>query len=175
MNNEDRGRYEGLHLRPFRKGDADVIVNWIRDEEGFYKWSAGRMGPYPLTPDALLQAMAGREDNDRFFPFVMTDGDRVIGFFILRHPGESRDELRFGFIIVDAEIKGKGYGKKMLELGMRYAYDVYGAKKVSLGVFANNPSAYHCYKSVGFTENGMVEDYEMNGYAWQCIELERAR
>ena len=29
-------------------------------------------------------------------------------------------------------------GKEMLKLGLKYAFDVYGAKKVSLGVFENN-------------------------------------
>ena len=37
-------------------------------------------------------------------------------------------------------------------MGLRYAFDIYGAKKVSLGVFENNESAYYCYKAAGFKD-----------------------
>lgn len=64
----------------------------------------------------------------------------------------SFDELRFGFIIVDPEIRGKGYGKAMIQQGLKFAFQIYGAKKTSLGVFENNLSAYYCYKAVGFLD-----------------------
>ena len=40
----------------------------------------------------------------------------------------------------------------MLQLGLKYANEIYGAKKVTLGVFENNTAAYHCYKAVGFKD-----------------------
>lgn len=92
----------------------------------------------------------------------------------MRNPGESPDELRFGFVIVDSKKRGKGYGKAMLQLGLQYAYEVYGARKVSLGVFENNETAYHCYESVGFKDVVLdeVETYHVLGEAWKCRELE---
>lgn len=70
----------------------------------------------------------------------------------MRRPRESFEELRFGFVIVNPEKRGQGYGKNMLKLGLKYAKDIYGANKVSLGVFENNESAYYCYKATGFEE-----------------------
>lgn len=161
-----------LRLRPYRKNDAEHIVTWCAGEEAFYKWSAGILGEYPITAERFNRAMAARDDSDRYFPFVAVDGSGVVGFFILRQPGDDPDELRFGFVIVDPAIRGKGYGKKMLTLGIRYAFDLYHAKKTGLGVFANNPGAYHCYKSVGFAENGITEDYKIGDETWKCIEME---
>lgn len=161
-----------LRLRPYRKNDAQEIIKWCKDEESFYKWSAGIMGEYPLTEDRFENATNGRIDNDKYFPFVLVDENNVVGFFSLRQPGDSNDELRFGFVIVSPEIRGKGYGKKMLELGKKFAFELYGAKKLGLGVFDNNPGAYHCYKSVGFIENGKVEKYNINNEDWTCIEME---
>lgn len=164
-----------LRVRPYRKKDANAIVNWCKDEEAFLKWSAGILGDHPVTVQRMEEATSGRIENDRYFPFVAVDENQVVGFFTLRHPGEDDDELRFGFVIVSPDVTGKGYGKKMLELGFKFVFEVYGATKASLGVFENNPNAYHCDKAVGFQENGKIEQYELKGQEWKCIEMEIVR
>ena len=35
-------------LREYKKEDADIIVTWIKTEEELYKWSANRIGKFPL-------------------------------------------------------------------------------------------------------------------------------
>lgn len=164
-----------LRVRPYRKKDANAIVNWCKNEEAFLKWSAGILGDYPVTVQRMEESTSGRIENDRYFPFVAVEENRVVGFFTLRHPGEDNDELRFGFVIVNPDVRGKGYGKKMLELGLKFVFEVYGAAKASLGVFENNPNAYHCYKAVGFQENGKMRQYELKGQEWKCIEMEIVR
>lgn len=164
-----------LGIRPYRSGDAAVIIRWCADEDAFFKWTAGRMGPFPLTEERLQEALAGRFDNDRFFPFVAVEDERVVGFFILRRPGEDPGVLRFGFVIVDPLLRGKGYGKRMLRLGMRYAFEIYGAERVTLGVFEDNPPACHCYQAAGFTILPEKEIYEGNGRQWVCIEMAAER
>ena len=101
---------DGLRLRPYRLGDGEKIVAWCADETAFYKWSAGMLGPYPLTPARFNQAMAARDNGSHYFPFVAEDDSGPVGFFILRQPGEDPAELRFGFVIVNPAIRGKGYG-----------------------------------------------------------------
>jgi len=164
-----------FRVRPYRSEDAKEIVKWTKDKEPFYLWSAGRLGDYPITVERLQEATSGRIDSDRYFPFVAVEDNEVVGFFTLRHPGEDYDELRFGFVIVNPEIRGKGYGKKMLQLGLVFAFDVYGATKASLGVFENNPNAYHCYKACGFIENGRKETFEVGGNQWTCLQMEMDR
>ncbi len=83
-------------------------------------------------------------------PFTAFDESEILGFFTLRNPNESLDELRFGFVIVNPLSRGKGYGKAMLTLGLKFGFEIYGAKRASLGVFENNLTAYYCYKAVGF-------------------------
>ena len=134
-----------LRLRPYKKDDAETILSWIKDEKAFYKWTAGILGEYPISVEqfnAVSNLMA----------FTAIDDNEIIGFFTMRRPNEFFEELRFGFVIVDSEKRGQGYGKKMLELGLKYAKEIFGANKVSLGVFENNKSAYFCYKATGFGE-----------------------
>lgn len=159
-----------LRLRPYRTTDTDRIISWAQNEDIFYKWSAGVLGSFPITKERF-EKLQGAIDNDKFFPFVMTDNDIPVGYLIMRIPGEDRNVLRFGFVIVDPEIRCKGYGKKMLELSLNYAFNIYNANEVTLGVFEDNDAAYKCYKSVGFMETGDTEEYELNGKIWKCVEL----
>ena len=155
-----------LRLRPYKKEDADTIISWSKDEKAFYQWSAGVMGEYPLTPEKFLFV-------DSLMAFTAFDENGIVGFFTLRNPRKVADELRIGFVIVDPIQRGKGKGKEMLKLGLRYAFDVYGAKKVSLGVFENNESAYYCYKAAGFKDVILdeTETYKVLGEEWKCVEM----
>ena len=82
--------------------------------------------------------------------------------------------IRLGFIIVDDSRRGMGYGKKMVQMAIQYAFDMLKAKKVTLGVFENNPSAYYCYKAAGFREIEMEQEniFEIQEEKWKCIEME---
>lgn len=40
----------------------------------------------------------------------------------------------------------------MVQMAIRYAFDMLKAEKITLGVFENNPAAYYCYKAAGFQE-----------------------
>ena len=63
---------------------------------------------------------------------------------------------------------------KMLRLALKYAFEVYGAKKVTLGVFENNEAAYHCYKAAGFKDVVLdeTETYSVIDEVWICREME---
>ena len=156
-----------LRLRPYKTSDADMILSWSRNEQAFYKWSAGVLGEYPITRERFGFV-------NELMAFTAIDDDEMVGFFTMRRPTESYDVLRFGFVIVDPEKRGKGYGKAMLKLGAKFAKEIFGAKKVSLGVFENNRSAYHCYKAVGFRDvlPEETETYFVLGEDWKCLELE---
>ena len=155
-----------LRIRPYKSADAETILSWCQDERAFYQWTAGVMGDYPITAKEF-----GFIEN--LMAFTAFDENGIPGFFTMRNPSESLEELRFGFVIVNPDKRGKGYGKAMLGLGLKYAFDIYGAKKVSLGVFENNLPAYHCYKAVGFEDVVLdtAETYSVLGEEWKCREL----
>ena len=156
-----------LELRPYEREDAATILSWSKGEEAFYKWTAGVLGDYPLTPEQFEQVNSLK-------PFTMVDEGEIVGFFTLRKPADTEGVLRFGFVVVDPEKRGKGYGKRMLLLGIDAAKKL-GAKKVSLGVFENNRPAYYCYKAAGFQDvlQETPELYHVLGQEWSCLELER--
>ena len=155
-----------IRIRPYKTSDAGEILSWCQDEKAFYQWTAGVLGSYPITQKEFCFV-------ESLMPFTAFDETRIIGFFTLRNLDESFDELRFGFVIVNPHKRGKGYGKAMLRLGLKFVFEIYGAKKASLGVFENNFSAYYCYKAVGFSDVvlGVTEKYCVMGEEWNCKEL----
>ena len=155
-----------IRISPYKAADANVILSWCQDEKAFYQWTAGILGSYPITQNEFCFV-------ESLMPFTAFDETGIVGFFTLRKPNELQDELRFGFVIVAPDKRGKGYGKEMLQLGLKFAFEIYGAKRASLGVFENNLSAYNCYKAVGFSDVILetTETYCVLGEEWKCKEL----
>ena len=100
---------------------------------------------------------------------------RLCGCLTLRTPADDSSEQRLGFVIVDDSKRGQGFGKTLVSMAVKYAFETLGATKVSLGVFENNPSAIHCYKSAGFRRVIVptTESYSCLGETWNCIEMEQ--
>lgn len=163
-----------LRLRPYKKCDAKYIVNWIKDEVAFRKWCADRFEKYPITAEDINNQYDSLSETDNFFQMTAFDESGVVGYLTMRFVDEEKKILRFGFVIVDDTKRGKGYGKGMLSLAQRYAFEILKVEKVTLGVFENNESAYHCYKSVGFKDVILdeTEYYHILGEDWRCLELE---
>ena len=155
-----------IRIRPYKTDDADTVLSWCQDEKSFYQWSAGVLGDYPITQREFRFV-------DSLMPFTAFDETGPVGFFTLRTPAGSLDELRFGFVIVDPHKRGKGCGKAMLRLGLKFVFEIYGAKKASLGVFENNLPAYYCYQAVGFRDVVLdtPEKYAVLGEEWKCKEM----
>lgn len=157
-------------LKPFKDSDAEKIVNWIKDEFSFRQWSADIYGDYPIMPEVIIANYNKRKKAGAFFPFGAYEDGNLIGHLIMRF-NNGGGEVRFGFIIVDTESRGGGYGKAMLKSAVEYAMTNFNAEKITLGVFENNPSAYHCYRAAGFCEDGEPKFYTINNEKWKCIEM----
>ncbi len=167
-----------LRLRPYKICDAEYIVSWIRDEVGLRKWSADRYGAYPITADDVnrkyMDCNGDCKEEDNFYPMTAFDESGVVGHLIMRFTDKEKKVLRFGFVIVDDVKRGCGYGKEMLQLAIKFAFEILKAEKITLGVFENNPAAHGCYKAVGFKdiESDKPWYYRDLGEEWKCIEME---
>ena len=162
-----------MTLRDFNKDDASIIAGWLRSEEELYKWSADRFNKFPLSGEDINANYALQLETGRFIPLTAVDENgKIVGHFIIRYPKAHDDSsVRFGFVIIDPELRGKGYGKEMLRLGIGYVKENLSAARIDLGVFENNESARHCYEAAGFTEYARRE-CEMPIGIWICADME---
>lgn len=162
-----------MYLRAYEKGDSAIICKWLRTAEELYKWSADRFNKFPLMENDIDNNYVPQIITGRFIPLTAVDeNNNVMGHFIIRYPIEDNDfTVRFGFIIIDPALRGKGYGKEMLLLGIKYVKENLTAKRIDLGVFVNNDSAMNCYQYVGFKEYNRRK-CEMPIGIWECIDME---
>ncbi len=163
-----------LTLRPYKPSDAAVITSWLKSEYLMRQWCADRYEHYPVTPEDMNTYYERNIDRQHSHALTMTDGDDIVGYITLRTPGDDSTEQRLGFVIVDDSKRGRGLGKALVSIAVRYAFETLGATKVSLGVFENNPSAIHCYEAAGFRRVALPETecYKCRGEIWNCIEME---
>jgi len=161
-----------LKLRNYREEDSVIISKWIKTEEELYKWSADRFNKFPLPANDISDTYLSQIQTGRFIPLsAVNDEEQLTGHFIIRYPDENDDtRVRFGFVIVAPKYRGKGYGKEMLQLGIKYVKENLNAKKIDLGVFANNPAAVHCYEAAGFREY-QRRTCEFSVGVWECIDM----
>ena len=162
-----------MKLRESPKSDADFIQAWISSEEELYKWSADRFNKFPLEADDINQSYDQQIASGRFIPLSYVDEcSNTFGHFIIRYPRDDDDTtVRFGFVIIEPFMRGVGFGRNMLLLGIEYVRENLKAKRIDLGVFANNPKAFQCYQSLGFKEYGR-RICKLPIGDWECIDME---
>ncbi len=160
-------------LREYKKEDAAAICKWLKSEEELYKWSADRFNKFPLSENDINENYAPQLETKRFFPITAVDeNENLLGHFIIRYPNEKDDSsVRFGFVIVNPDFRGRGLGKKMLSLGIEYVKKNLGVQRIDLGVFENNPGARHCYEVVGFREYSR-RNCNLKIGLWTCVDME---
>lgn len=123
-----------LRLRPYKKCDAAHICSWIKDERTFRRWSADRFDHYPVTAEDINAYYEAAADSDSFFQMTIFDETGAVGHLFMRFMDEEKQVLRFGFVIVDDTKRGKGYGREMIALALKYAFEILKVRKVTIGV-----------------------------------------
>ena len=152
-----------MRIRPYIESkDFDELKNWITEERAHAMWCANLI-QFPMEKESFEKTM--REAADRFgvSPFVVTsDEGELIGFFCYSVNLDSNEGM-LKFVMNNPQYRGKGYGKEMLRLAVKYAFEITNVQAVQLNVFPENERAKKCYESVGFTERKT----DLNAFAYK--------
>ena len=137
--------------------DYKHLSSWINNERIHALWCANRI-PYPITEENLNHLLLTFQEASGQCAYTVTDeSDIPIGFFIyIVDVAEKTGFLKF--IMLNNEIRGRGYGTQMLALALNYAFEKTGVLSVSLNVFDINYGAKKCYQKLGFIENSILKD-----------------
>lgn len=161
-----------LRLRPFKMSDAKYMVEWIKEERTFKMWSADKF-TFPLTVKELEDYKALYEQDEWGWIFIALDEKGIpVGHFLMRRADYERESVHLGFIVVDPNQRGFGYGREMVSLAVQYAFQMLKVKRVTLGVYDANPRAKHCYEKVGFvTETYDKDVFTYQGESWGMYNM----
>ena len=131
--------------------DFRYLKCWISDEKTHALWCAKRI-PFPLDKISFDNVVNLHYEKYGDVPFIAeTEDGQAVGFFCCSSNNE--DHMRMlRFVVVDNSLRGRGFGKEMLDMAVRYAFDSDDTEAVMLNVFSVNERAVRCYKKAGFKE-----------------------
>jgi RimJ/RimL family protein N-acetyltransferase len=153
-------------LRPFDEADAAVLLGWVRSEEEMVMWS-GPSFRWPLDVAQLMAIPAAL----RPFSAVDAESRQLVGHLRL-WSAETYRIGRFGSVLVDPSLRGRGYGSALIAAALDVAFGELRLHRVGLGVYAQNESARRVYEKAGFVREGLVRDaVYVNGAYWSDIEM----
>ena len=132
----------------------EVLALDIKDEQKKYVSS---------TSVALAQAYVY---SDTAYPFAIYADETVVGLIMMGYY-EAKDYYTLWKFLIDSKYQNKGYGRKALELGIKFLKDEHSAKEIYTGVIPGNAVAKRLYESAGFKSTELVED----GMEEMCLEL----
>lgn len=166
-----------IQLRAFQPEDAEKIISWVDSPLVFYQWCAGFLGTYPITPENLRQYYEKERIDTDYHVLTAFHEQGIFAHLTMRFLKEELGTARIGFLILDTNLRGQGYGKKLMReiLNLAFSYD--HIKQVTLGVFENNPRAKACYTACGFQEVDGKEPkiYPCMGEEWQFCDMKLSR
>lgn len=89
--------------------------------------------------------------------FILTEGNRSIGL-VAFSLDRSNNKYYIESVLIDKKYQQRGFGKIMMMEGMEHLKTL-GCKHLSIGVNRFNIAAQNLYKSVGFKEITVYEDF----------------
>ncbi len=134
-----------ITLKEITRDNIDVVLELkVSENQTAYVSSNG---------DSLAQAYVYPETA---YPFAVYEDSTIVGFIMMGYY-EAKAYYTLWKFMIDARYQNRGYGRKALELGIRYLKDRFDVSEVYTGVVPGNTVAKGLYESVGFKDTGLIE------------------
>ncbi len=158
-----------IKLGPFRQDDFETLISWIDTEEHLVQF-AGDIFTFPLTNEQLKQYL---EDAKRHaFRVFDAATNKTIGL------GEAyqfdQNTVRLCRILIgNLEYRGKGLGKLITRLLIKFSFEKLNADSVCLNVYDWNKGAIKCYEKAGFQKVEIqTGEIMFKGKIWTTIKMQ---
>lgn len=156
-----------MRLRPYIPLiDYEYLQKWVNSERTHALWCANLV-PYPITSNEFQEILNKDAQDWGGCAYIVTSDDgEQIGFFVLS-VNTSNNSGFAKFIIINNELRGKGYGTQMIKLMLKFAFEIVGVSSVQLNVFDSNDNAKRCYSKAGFVQDSLVANaFTYKGESW---------
>lgn len=165
---------EQIYLRSITDSDEDT--------ENILRWrNSDAVRPYfiyqkPFTVEGHKQWLEKEIFSGNGYQFIVckTGDDKAIGCTYLRDYDKVSRKAEYGFFLGEVEERGKGIGKEMLQLTMKFAFGELGIHKLYARAFADNMPSVKSFLSCGFEQEAYFKDEEyINGEYRDIVFLAR--
>jgi len=94
---------------------------------------------------------------DTAFPFAIYVNEIPVGFIMLGYY-ECKNQYTLWKFLIDKQYQNKGYGKKALQLAVKYLSETFNVSAIYTGVALENEISKNLYQSIGFKATGLIEN-----------------
>ena len=141
-----------LRLREVEAADAERLYRWRMEPSARAMFRHAEPVPF-AAHRAFLEAYLESSSSDRWF--VIEAQGRPVGAIALYDFSPDGAEAEWGRFVVDPAERGRGWGRRALELLVRHAREL-GIRRLRCEVLEGNPAG-RLYRSVGFVNDGAYE------------------
>lgn len=149
-----------IRLRQTLGSDLDFVLNAERSNENskfVISWTY-EQHKQALSSKDLLHLIVERCDNNK-----------PIGYIILAGLEQAHQSIEFRRIVITD--KGKGYGRKSLQLVKKMAFEQLSAHRLWLDVKEHNLRARHVYEAEGFIVEGVLRECLKTGDKFDSLVI----
>lgn len=157
-----------VQLAPLSSAHAEATLRWVRDPE--VAAAIGLLGEATEPGTAAFVARAA--DDPATEAFAILEGGRHVGNVVLdlieRPVGTGRLSVYLG----EAAARGRGVGRRAVELALDQAFGPLGLHKVWLIVHERNEAAIGAYEACGFRREGTLrEEFLLDGERIDALRM----
>ncbi len=162
-----------IRLEYFTPNDFKQLIDWIDSEELLTNW-AGSLFSYPLTWQSMDWYISNTNDltsSDAFvYKVVEVESGEIVGHISLGGISRKNRSARISRVLIGSTLhKGKGYCKEMITAVLKVGFEELNLHRISLGVYDFNTAAIKCYKSSGFSIDGISRDVLLHKEQWWSL------
>jgi RimJ/RimL family protein N-acetyltransferase len=158
-------------MRPIKKCDLKYIQSWINDPE--VQFFAQEEYPYYFNAWLVRYIYSDGLDGKKMIFMVEDKKGNIIGEIWLYPIDYTKKSAELVITIGRKELRGKGYGRDVINTIKRYCFEELKLDSIYLKVFAFNTRAIRCYKSCGFNVIGRIPQKVIrNGIRYDELVME---
>ena len=149
---------ENIYLRALEIEDVDKgYLQWINDHEVIKYLETAH---FPKTRSSLIKYVENIENtpNVVFFSIIEKSTGRYIGNAKLGPISWINSNAEYGRMIGAKEAWGKGYGKEVARLLLRYGFEVLGLNKITAGALVDNQASIKSNEKIGLRIEGCLKE-----------------
>ena len=152
-----------ITFRPTIKSDLEAVLKIERDNEN---------RPYIRQWSTEQHIEAIDDNNIAHLVLEAFEKKRIVGYIILVGLENLDESIEFKRLVINE--KGRGYGRKAMQMMKEYAFVDLKAHRLWLDVIENNERAYKLYLSEKFIVEGVSREsfkYQNNFYSVNVMSM----
>ena len=140
-----------VRLRRARAEDGPLLLAWRNDPAT----RAASLSQHEISPDEHRRWLHRKLGDPECFLFIVEESTQPVGQVRVDRLSSALAELS---IALAPEARGRGLGRRAIELGTTEAREALGVQSVKARVRADNESSLRAFRATGYEDAGRAGD-----------------